>query len=102
MTQDAERCVFRGVKCYHCNEPIPISQFVASMAAEPEGDESGTPKHHECQAFTLRCAVCVKEWQYVIAEILEFVGVPKTVHPRVKPPLQQAREFGNNSRAANA
>jgi hypothetical protein len=96
MTEEMEQRSYRGVKCLCCKQPIRISPLVLNIEAEVHT----TPTGLRCHVFQLRCAACVKERQYKIAEILQFEAPPATLVTRVDPP--SACRPGNNSRVTNA
>jgi len=102
MTQEIEQQSYRGVKCLHCTQPIPISPFVASIEAEVEDEETTPAKHWKCQVFNLRCVACGKEKPYKIGEIREFEGEPPTITPRTEPASAYFHQLENRSRAASA
>ena len=85
MTEEMEQRSYRGVKCLYCKQPIRISQLVLNIEAEVQASGT-TPTGLRCHVFQLRCAACVKERQYKIAEILQFEGPPATLVTRVDPP----------------
>jgi hypothetical protein len=102
MTQETAQQSYRGVRCLHCKNPIPISRLVASIEAETPANETSPARHQKCQVFHLRCAACGKEKPYKIGEILEFEGTPLAGMPRAEPTSTYLGELGNKSRAANA
>lgn len=97
-----EQRSYRGVKCLHCKQPIPISSFVASIEAELPGNETTLPRQGRCQVFHLRCVACGKEKPYKIGEIFEFEGTPAILRPSAGPTSAYLRHMGSRSRAANA
>src|SRR6266700_3623907 len=102
MTQDTAQKSFRGVKCLHCKQPIPIPALVARTEAEPPASETMPGRHQKCQVFHLRCSACGKEKPYKIGEILEFEGEPTDRTPRAQPTSRRLRELSNRTRATNA
>jgi hypothetical protein len=64
---------YRGVSCFRCGEPIPVSAKVMSLQHETEhGGANGA------YAFAVRCKICESESVYVISDILTFDGEPST------------------------
>ena len=92
MTEDMEQRSYRGVKCLYCKKPIRVSPLVLRIEAELKCCDT-MPKRLRCHAFNLRCAACVKERPYKIAEILQFEGPPATFvtrdDPSFSPPVRK-------------
>jgi hypothetical protein len=69
----AELKSHRGVSCFRCGEPIPVSATVVSLQDQIERGEETVP----C-AFAVRCKICESESIYVISDVLTFAGEPST------------------------
>ena len=64
---------YRGVSCFRCGEPIPVSAKVMSLQREIERGEANGP-----YAFAARCKICESESVYRISDVLTFEGEPST------------------------
>jgi hypothetical protein len=69
----AELKSYRGVSCFRCGEPIPVSATVMSVHDQIERGEETVP----C-AFAVRCKICESESIYVISDVLTFHGAAST------------------------
>jgi hypothetical protein len=102
MTQDTEQQTFRGVKCLHCKQPIPISPVIAGIEAEARDNNPKPAKHQKRQMFNLRCESCGKEKPYKISEIAEFVEEPVTVGDSSESTSMRFEWMREKSRSASA
>ena len=75
----AEMKSYRAVICACCNEPIPISQKVATLLAEAEHEEKNAAR-----AFISRCKLCECERVYTISDLRRIEGEPPLRRPRVR------------------
>ena len=67
----AELKSYRGVSCFRCGEPFPVSAKVMSLQDEIELGGVNVP-----HAFVARCHRCESETVYTIGEVLRFEGEP--------------------------
>jgi hypothetical protein len=102
MMQHTEQRSYRGVKCLHCTQPIAIPSIVASIEVEFRAGVADSQRHHQCQAFNLRCLSCGKERPYRIGEILEFKGTSTNVTRSAEPASINLFGLAPKSKAANA
>ena len=63
---------YRGVSCFRCREPIPVSAMVVSLQDEVEFKKTGAQR-----AFIARCKLCEHESTYAIIDIQVYDGEPR-------------------------
>jgi hypothetical protein len=68
---------YRGVRCRHCHQPIPLSSSAARK--EKEFEERGLSGLDEfaVRSFTLRCRVCHGEGFYTALDVIDCDGSPR-------------------------
>ena len=71
MIHEATHDIYRGVVCFRCMKPIPVS----SKLAGPWG-ESNCQELNPTYSFPLRCRVCEKEGIYLVSDVHDFEGEP--------------------------
>ena len=74
MIHEATHDVYRGVLCFRCMEPIPVS----SKLAGPWG-ESNCQELNPTYSFPLRCRVCEEEGIYLSATFMISKESPRFV-----------------------
>ena len=62
---------YRGVTCFQCTEPIPVSVKLAGPCSESNCEESNAT-----YSFPLRCRVCEEEGIYLVSDVHDFEGEP--------------------------
>jgi hypothetical protein len=63
--------IYRGVTCFRCMEPIPVSAKLAGPWGESNNQES-----NPTYSFPLRCGVCEEEGIYLVSDVHDFEGKP--------------------------
>ena len=74
----AELKSYRGVSCFRCGDPIPVSARVASLQDQIDQRELHTP-----HAFVIRCKLCEYESVYPVRHVQWFDGEPRRRIARV-------------------
>ena len=67
----AELRSYRGVSCFRCGEPIPVSAKVVSLQNEIAEGKNNVP-----HTFSARCYLCEQESVYEIKDLRRFDGDP--------------------------
>jgi len=100
MTIETEHPTFRGVKCLHCKEPVPVPAIVWSLRLATS--EVTDPRTEKSQVFNVRCPACHKEKPYQTSEILEFEGSPDQIVRPANPTSVRWYPQNGMARAAKA
>lgn len=88
MILEANKAHYRGVSCFRCRTPIPVSVKILDLQ-----DEVSYRKKNVIFSFTLRCRACEEESVYAATDIQRFEGEPKT---------RRTHQYPLRSRAAKA
>ena len=88
MILEANKAYYRGVSCFRCGTPIPVSVKILSLQ-----DEVSYRERNVAFSFPLRCRACEEEWVYSATTIQEFGGKPET---------RRSRQYPQRSKTANA
>jgi hypothetical protein len=89
MTHEAPKQVYRGVLCFYCHQPIPISAAAAHRENKLRPGEMSTAHELGSCAFALRCRACEREGLYAESNFKDFEGTPRvrTRRPQPSSPL---------------
>jgi hypothetical protein len=89
MTHEEAKQLYRGVLCFYCHQPIPISATAAHREKKLRLTEMNPTRELGSCVFTLRCRACEREGVYAGANFKDFEGTPRvrTRRPRPSSPL---------------
>jgi hypothetical protein len=90
---------YRGVLCFHCHRPIPLSARVASVDAKLRRGDLTNAEEIGPRAFSLRCRSCHREGMYFGTQFIDCEGEPPS---RQLSPRSASREFRLSNEAARA
>jgi hypothetical protein len=92
---------YRGVLCFHCHRPIPLSARIASVEAKLRRGDLTNLEDLGPRAFALRCRSCHKEGLYSGTQFIDCEGTPPPRAFSPKPGYSQSRLTSEVPRAAN-
>lgn len=67
---------YRGVLCWHCQRPIPLSARIASVEAKLRRGDLTHAEELGPRAFALRCRSCHREGLYFGSQFIDCEGTP--------------------------
>jgi hypothetical protein len=67
---------YRGVLCFHCQRPIPLSARIANVDAKMRRGDLTNLEEVGPRAFALRCRSCHKEGLYFGTQFIDCEGEP--------------------------
>jgi hypothetical protein len=84
MIVEAERMKYRGVLCFHCRRPIPLSARIANVDASLRRVNRSPIEELGPRVFALRCRVCQEEGLYSESHFVDCDGLPlpRSMAPR--------------------
>jgi hypothetical protein len=96
MVEQAPKQLYRGVTCFYCHQPIPISPTAAHRERKLRlAGMNPTGELGSC-VFTLRCRACEREGLYAESNFKDFEGTPRVRGRRYQAPSllpQRVHEF---------
>jgi hypothetical protein len=92
---------YRGVLCYHCQKPIPLSARVASVDAKLRRGDLTNQEELGPRAFALRCRSCHREGLYFGTQFIDCEGEPPSRKFSSKSPAHHFQTGRETARAAN-
>ena len=76
MTTTQAKQTYRGVLCFHCRQPIPLSVSGVRREKDVANQEAGDLDDF-AQHSTLSCRACHKEGFYTTTEVIDCEGAPR-------------------------
>ena len=85
MTITQGKQTYRGVLCFHCRQPIPLSASGVRREKDSTNQKASALDDFAPWHFTLRCRACHKEGFYTPTEVIDCDGAPRDRTRQARP-----------------
>lgn len=92
---------YRGVLCWRCQKPIPLSARIASVEAKLRRGDLTHVEELGPRAFALRCRSCHREGLYFGSQFIDCEGTPLSRESGSKRSSSHSHTTSEIARAAN-
>jgi hypothetical protein len=91
VTTTQAKQTYRGVLCFHCRQPIPLSASGVRREKDITNQEASDLDDFAPRHFTLRCRACHKEGFYTPTEVIDCEGAPRDRGRQTRPIIIDAK-----------